>query len=148
MVLSCVIVHRRRKRGGGGGAGGATRPPPNFSHSLHNELNCSIDIVPHLCQLTGKRNLHNNVFAHGTVTNDDDRRRPCVTIKGLGQLDQINTYQHLWGHQLGSSPSRTTSYPPAKLTSTYQIRGTKLQFHVSGFTLGNRGGLAPKIDST
>ena len=36
--------------------------------------------------------LHNNVFAHSTVTNDDDRRRPCVTIKGL---DQINTYSEL-----------------------------------------------------
>ena len=39
--------------------------------------------------------LHNNVFAHGTVTNEDDKRGQCVTIKGLGQLDQINTYQHL-----------------------------------------------------
>ena len=31
--------------------------------------------------------LHNNVFAHGTVTNDNH-----VTIKGLGQ---INTYSEL-----------------------------------------------------
>ena len=37
--------------------------------------------------------------------------------------------------------------PPAKLISTYQIRGTKLP-RLSGFMLGNRGGLAPKIDST
>ena len=34
------------------------------------------------------------VFAHGTITNNDDQQL-CVLIKGLGQLDQINTYQHL-----------------------------------------------------
>ena len=41
--------------------------------------------------------------------------------------------------------------PPPKLISTYQIRGNKLHFMLArllGFTLDNRGGLAPKIDST
>ena len=40
--------------------------------------------------------------------------------------------------------------PPAKLISPYQIRGTKLHFmlRLIGFMLGNRGRLAPKIDST
>ena len=36
--------------------------------------------------------LYNIVFAHSTVTNDDDRRQPCVTIKGL---EEINTNSEL-----------------------------------------------------
>ena len=39
--------------------------------------------------------LHNNVFAHGTVTNDDDDDDRVSRSKGWVQLDQINTYQHL-----------------------------------------------------
>ena len=97
-------------------------------NSLSHELFMKTNIIVVMCAsillhrfYNVNVHLHNNVFAHGTVTNDDRRRRrPCVTIKGLGQLDKINTYQHLWGHQLGSSPSRTTSYPQ-QVNCTYQI---------------------------
>ena len=57
------------------------------------------EIPVHRSHLSG--NLHNNVFAHGTVTNDDDRRRPTTMCHDqrawpIGPV-QINTYQHLRG---------------------------------------------------
>ena len=70
--------------------------------------------------------LHNNVFAHSTVTNYNQGQL-CVT-KGLGQINiyselinTINTYRG----QLGCSPVGLEATP-------YQIRGTKLHtFHAS-----------------
>ena len=71
--------------GGGGGRGGTT------GFLLYSSLiSCRISTG------TGLYNLHNNVFAHSTVTNEDNH---VSRSKGWARINTL------------CSPSRTRSYP-------------------------------------
>ena len=62
MKLSPAHGCRKWPPGGGGGGGQLSSwvgIAPNFTHCLHNIMNFTysiVDVVPHLCPLTGERN--------------------------------------------------------------------------------------------
>ena len=97
---------------------------------MHVHVHAGLHMTNSCAICTGLASIHNKMLGHSNVTNDNQDLRKLTLIQSLStQLTPIGTTSRM-----------SKKLPPAKLTSTYQTRTTKLHFTLArllGFLLSS-----------